>query len=467
MKQPSPDGLTLETNPFITSLFPSPAPKRLFRSMTADELEEAKMDKLDFYARFDEYDRKVEEELAAHKCTWGTKRIERFINRYVNYYTDKRRPDRLFILEQLESVAKENNVILPTPEEMRGMVRKSQKQKLVVEMVDLNTENRVSEYKYYFDGSNVVAYLPGENKCAEREVRERTKWDKLFDEIYPIIKLEYDEKNKLKKDKELCRLEIESKLIRQFYDIYDYDDSLEKETCPEFINRKLYNKSAAYGERKKRFHRKKNQVRWTAWWTITYDDKLFSSEGQFRRTLLNYFRNKSVRSAWRIMGVFEHGSDNGRLHFHGFFYIPQGNEVGELVKQTHWSEKRHCNEEYIENTEIRAKFGINQYEDIAEAMQADVKAMANYTTKMLGYMEKGEKVFYSRHIPTEFTGTFNSHDMLLAFSITCKRSIKRYVVNPHLIKRTDLNIERKKQIKRKTEVKDTNDPYEIGLLDAA
>lgn len=402
---------------------------------------------------------------ASSKCSWGRKRIERFITRYVSYYTDKRKPDRLFILEQLESVAKENNIVLPTAEEMDKNRSKPKKQQLVVGLVDINTENKVSEYKYYFDGSNVVAYLPGENKAVERELRDRTKWDDLFDTLYPIVKSEYDEKKMSKDNKLLCRGKIEARLIREFYDIYEYDDLTEKETCPEFMSRKLYNKSAAYGERKKRFRRKKDQVRWTAWWTITYDDKLFSSEEQFRRTLLNYFRNKSHpnRGNWRVMGVFEHGEDNGRLHFHGFFYIPQGSEVGELVEVERYSTKRHCMEKYIENTEIRKKFGVNKYEDISEAMSSDVNAMANYTTKMLHYMEKGEKVFYSRHIPMEFVGNFNTHDMLIYFCITCKRPVKRYVINKALLTRTDMSIRRTEEI----EVYDEHTPYQNGLLDAA
>lgn len=464
MEYKTPSDLELVTDRNILRAFPDPLPNfaPVFDPIAEEEERAAKED---YFANFDKWEQYVDEENVKHKCTWGRKRIERFINRYVSYYTNKRKPDRLFILEQLESVARENNVVLPTPDEMRKTKTKEQKNKLVVGLVDTNTENKVSEYRYYFDGSNVVAYIPGENKAAEREQRDRTKWDDLFDVIYPMLKAEQEEKNLSKEQKQLARGKIEAKLIRQFYDIYEYDDMQEKETCPEFISRKLWNKSAAYGERKKRFRRKKDQTRWTAWWTITYDDEKFSSEEEFRRKLLNYFRNKSnpKRGNWRVMGVFEHGSDNGRLHFHGFFYIPEGSEVGELVEAEHYSTKRHCLEKYIENTEIRQKFGINQYEDISEALKSDVKAMANYTAKMLNYMDKGEKVFYSRHIPMEFVGNFNSHDMLVYFCITCKRPVKRYIINKQLLSRTDQNIYRTEKI----EVYNQSDPYQNGLLDAA
>ncbi len=440
MENSIPKGLVLETDPEIIKLFDKKPwiPKN--------------RDNDDFF-------------IPDRFSSWGRKRIERFVTRYINYYTDKRRPDRAYILNQLESIAKENNIALPSKEMMSSKKTKQQKQRLIVGVVEANDKNKVSEYKYYFDGSNVVAYLPGENKSVDRELHERTKWDELFDELYPIIKKQYTEKNKSVDEKLRVRAKIETELIRQFYDVYDYDDTAASETCPEFISRKLWNMSAAYSGRRKRFHRKKDQVRWTAWWTITYDDALFSSEQQFRKALLNYFRNKAdpKRGNWRIMGVFEHGEENGRLHFHGFFYIPEGSEVGDLVEVERYSTKRHCAEKYIENTEIRKKFGVNKYEDISEALHSDVNAMANYTAKMLRYMDKGETVFYSRHIPMEFIGQFNTNDMLMFFKITCKRPIKRYIVNPHILTRTDLSIERTEKI----EVYDRTDPYQNGLLDEA
>ncbi len=87
--------------------------------------------------------------------------------------------------------------------------------------------------------------------------------------------------------------------------------------------------------------------------------------------------------------------------------------------------------------------------------------MATYTDKMLRYMEKGGIVYYSRHIPTEYLVELDTKDMLVAFSITCKRRIKRYVVSDLAVKRTDTKIER---INRITE---PNNPYDIGLLDEA
>lgn len=396
------------------------------------------------------------------RCEWRESKLARFISRYVHFYKQPQSDTRTFILEQLESEAKEHNVILPKPSEMQ---RRKPKRSFTCEIVDHDVPSCTAEYIAYYDGENIVAYMPGENKAAERVVYERTEWDNLFDKEYDMLKnsVEYIEKGKAKEEKALCRRNLEMALIERFYKVYEYNDSAEKESCAEFIHRKIYNLSAAYAERKKRFHRKKDQVRWTYWITVTYDDKKFESEQAFKKTLLTRFRNlcDPKRNDWLVMGVFERGELNGRLHFHGFCYVPQGKDVGEYVRRAKYSEKEKCWHNYIANTDFEEKFGDNEFEDITEATQRNVNAMAKYTDKMLGYMEKGGIVYYCRHIPTEFLVKLETKDLLTAFSITCKRIIKRYVVSDLALKRTDLTIERRNKLPK------LDDPYDIGLLDDA
>ncbi len=456
-------GLELETDPKIKKQFAVRPYRRIVDTLDESDYirrEEEFQAREDFLSRTEAENEKIAEKAVCHKCKWGDKRIARFVNRYISVFMKRHMPDREFFLQQLEDVARENNVILPTTEDLEKLRgRPKRKDKMIAEVVDLTRPNKVSEYKYYYDGSNYVAYVAGENKVAEREVRPRTQWDDLFDVVYPGIKSQYSEKNKSFEEKLVIRQKVESELISQFYTVYDYDDSKASETCPEFVARKLYNMSAAYMAKKRRFTRKKDQVRWTAWWTITFSDEKFASGAQFRRRLLKKFNNLCVRKGWRIMGVFENGGEYGRLHFHGFFYIPEGQEVGSIEDREHWSEKAHCRHKYKTNTEFERDFGINEYEDIGEALRSDMNAMAMYTTKMCSYMEKGGIVYYSRHIPTEFLGVFNSHDMLIAFNVTCKRKIKRYVIDPHVITRSDMNISRTEKIYS------PDDPRELGLLD--
>ncbi len=468
-----PDGLELVTDPNITRLFPSSVrnheqqtfsfmPKKTkpvsFYSKDREQLGILTRLKRINFAVFDENGNVNPQPL----CSWRDSKLARFISRYVYFYKQPPSDTRTFILEQIISEAKANNVILPKPSEM---LKRKPKRRLTCEVLDHSVPSHTAKYKVYWDGENIVAYICGENTATERERYERTQWDELFTTEYNMLKnsAEYDEKGKDKSTKEALRRNLEMTLVERFYKIYGYTDSTEKETCSEFIHRKIYNMSAAYAERKKRFHRKKDQIRWTYWVTITYDDKKFANEDVFKKTLLTRFRNlcDPKRNDWLIMGVFERGELNDRLHFHGFCYVPQGQTVGQLVPRSKYSEKEKCWHNYKANTDFEAKFGDNEFEDIREATQKDVNAMATYTDKMLRYMEKGGIVYYSRHIPTEYLVELNTKDMLVAFSITCKRSIKRYVVSDLAVKRTDTKIER---INRITE---PNNPYDIGLLDEA
>lgn len=396
------------------------------------------------------------------RCSWRDSKLARFISRYVYWYKQPASELRTYVLEQNVVTAKENNIILPKPSEMQ---QRKPKRRLTCEVIDHSIPGRTAEYKAYYDGENVVAYMCGENTVTERERYDRTKWDDLFDKEYDLIKKsnEYKESGKDKATKAELRRNLEMTLIERFYEIYGYADNAEKETCSEFIHRKIYNMSAAYAERKKRFHRKKDQIRWTYWCTITYDDEKFSNEQAFKKTLLTRFRNlcDSKRNDWFIMGVFEHGELNGRLHFHGFCYVPDGKGVGQLEPRSKYSDKEKKWHNYKANTDFEAKFGDNEFEDISEATQKDVNAMSKYTAKMLGYMEKGGTVYYCRHIPTDFLIELKTTDMLVAYSITCKRSIKRYVVSDLAVKRTNTTIERRFRLQ------DLSDPYDNGLLDEA
>ena len=375
------------------------------------------------------------------KLTWGNRRLERFISRYVYTYRQKPSAYRTELLSQFEQVAAENGVKLPAPSEMPA---NKPKKRIIFDAVQNNREDEIKTYKAYYDGENVVAYLPGENKCAHRDVRPRTMWDEVFDSEYKLLSSmpEYDPHGKNPEERAELRNRMETEMIRRLRDLYLYDDGAEQEACVMFVERKLYNVFMAYNERKKRFHRKKDQVKWTCWWTITYDDALFKSEAEFRKKLLTCFRNLAFRKYWRIMGVFEHGEENERLHFHGFFYIPEGQGLGELVNVSRPGNKRGW-QNYKENTYFRNNFGINKYEVIDIGTNQGLTDYANYTTKMLHYMDKGEKVFYSRHISSEFLLELKTSELVVAFSVTNKRPIKKYVVWSGAIIKTDLALERK------------------------
>lgn len=479
---PIPNGLILETNPAVTRLFPSVDSVRTVQpsfsfmpqfqttSLRSKELEETGM--------LVRYKRKEREKVfddngnvnPQPNCPWGNTHLARFINRYVSWVKKKPSEERTLFIKQLEDIAKENNVKLPLASEITKR-KKMPVKRLVAEAIDINRYCDVMKLKVYYNGTDFVGYIPGENKAAIREVHEQTKWDVLFDTLYPQIKAmpENNERGKTLEEKRDIRNRIEYELVKQFYELYDYDDKTEKEPCPLFIQRKLYNKSASYNERKKRFFRKKDQVRWTAWITITYSDKKFKSEEDFYRALKKYFNNKSApdRGNWLVMGKFEHGELNGRLHFHGFFYIPQGTVSRKLVDRKKYSDKDKKWHNYKADKALLETFGDNEYEDLTDATQNDIHAMAKYTDKMTRYMDKGGKVFYSRHIPMDYELDVMGKEIFTRMTTIHKRAITRYVLWDDEFIRSDIQILRKNPIATHEDKQDESDPYDIGLLDEA
>lgn len=190
------DDLELVTDPNLTRLFPMPSPdirqlafpfmpqKPKVISFQANEMERqgllARLKRKSFPV-FDENGNINPQP----RCTWRESKLARFISRYVYFYKKPASDTRTYILSQLESVAKEHHVILPKPSEMQT---RKPKRRFDCEIVDHTQPSRSAEFKAYYDGANIVAYMPGENIAAERERYERTKWDELLRRNTPCLK---------------------------------------------------------------------------------------------------------------------------------------------------------------------------------------------------------------------------------------------------------------------------------------
>lgn len=175
----------------------------------------------------------------------------------------------------------------------------------------------------------------------------------------------------------------------------------------ENIKRKWHN----YYSRVKRFTRKANLNLWNKFVTITYDDKKMDEE-TFRLKLRRCLSNLHTRRNWRYMGVFERGEDNNRLHFHALMYIPVGQMIGEIVELKDYSTKQHQMQVTHANTFFANKFGRNDFEDINSHEIANGSAI-KYITK---YIQKsGEKIVYSRGIPSEIYKEIKNEDVVTQF----------------------------------------------------
>lgn len=170
------------------------------------------------------------------------------------------------------------------------------------------------------------------------------------------------------------------------------------------IERKLHNLYA----RKKRFRRKANLNRWNYFVTFTYaDDK--HDEDTFRRKLRKCLSNLHTRRGWRYMGVFECAPETGRLHFHGLLYIPDGELIGTITEKTDYSTAQGKMQTTHENDFFQKAFGRNDFEELNE-MELKHGQTLNYLLKYIG--KTGERIVYSRGIPTEIYRKLNADEIV-------------------------------------------------------
>ena len=231
-------------------------------------------------------------------------------------------------------------------------------------------------YKIYNDGGHYIA-----TRCVRSQIKpvphkyKREDIDILFDSLY-IAAMQ----DGLKGDEMTAY--IKAGILLLFPDYPDLDKYI-----ADKIERKQHNLYA----RKKRFRRKANLNRWNYFVTFTYDDSK-QDEDTFRAKLRKCLSNLHTRRGWRYMGVFERAPETGRLHFHGLLYIPQGK-----MQTTH------------ENDFFQKTFGRNDFEELNE-MELKHGQTLNYLLKYIG--KTGERIVYSRGIPTEIYRKLNDDEIV-------------------------------------------------------
>ena len=109
------------------------------------------------------------------------------------------------------------------------------------------------------------------------------------------------------------------------------------------------------------------------------------------------------------MGVFERAPETGRLHFHGVFYVPNGEMIGTITEKTDYSTAQGKLQTTHENDFFQKTFGRN---DFAELDEREIKhgQTLNYLLKYIA--KTGERIVYSRGIPTEIYCKVDDNDIL-------------------------------------------------------
>lgn len=169
--------------------------------------------------------------------------------------------------------------------------------------------------------------------------------------------------------------------------------------------------------RKVRLWRKVHLQDFNYFCTFTYDDNLHD-EGSFRKSLLNCLKHYASRKKWKYIGVWERSPEKQRLHFHGIFYIPDGTMPGELIEKRDYNLSSGQMQTTKQNTYFNKKYGRSDFEAISKF---ELDGAIRYIIK---YMEKsGEKLVYSRGLPTYFQSDIMEDDVLCRTGVDDRKLI--------------------------------------------
>lgn len=206
---------------------------------------------------------------------------------------------------------------------------------------------------------------------------------------------------------------VKSDFVKRFDDIIFYSER----GCPRcrdsisFVEETLKKLGKNLKERVKRFRQKAFNNKWNYFVTLTYDDSIHDEES-FKTKIKKKLSNLHTRNGWLYMGVFERSSV-GRLHFHGLFYVPDGEMIGSLDEVSDYSTEHHKRQTRIENTVFKKQFGINDFKSLGKEDLTKGNVL-NYILKYIG--KTGEPIFYSRGIKTFIYIKLNDpNDFVLKF----------------------------------------------------
>ena len=246
----------------------------------------------------------------------------------------------------------------------------------------------------YNDGSHYIAY-PIQSKLnlkKEKRKPDLTPMDKAFDELYFVAL------------KDGLNVNEQKSFVRQGI-VEGFGDA--GEILDNWLEEKFDVKLKNIALRKKRFRRKAFLNKWNYFVTFTYADSK-QTEDSFKLKLRKCLSNLSSRRGWKVMGIWEYGAEEKRLHFHALLYVPEGQMIGTIEKKQEYSKRKHKMITRHEN-DFFLKFGKN---DFAKLTQNSLK-QGKTLDYILKYITKtNEKIVYSRGIPSDFIDDISEEDVV-------------------------------------------------------
>lgn len=186
----------------------------------------------------------------------------------------------------------------------------------------------------------------------------------------------------------------------------------------EYVERNIERKRVNSIRRKVRLSKKAYLQQRSFFCTFTLSDEKHTEES-FRKSLRNTLKHLVNRKGWKHIGVWERGEENGRLHFHGIFYIPPGGMVGEIVETKDYNTKDRRMQTAHQNTYFLERYGRNDFQALGS--QQEVQRSLGYLMK---YIEKsGERIIYGGKLPTYFVSHVADEDILCPYGIDDRKAI--------------------------------------------
>lgn len=259
-------------------------------------------------------------------------------------------------------------------------------------------------YKVYNDGGHYIAtpYFKMKGKVTPKS-KKKQAIDYIFDSLYD---------NAITKNisgKSLFSY-IKDGILKLMPDFLNIDN---------FIDKKIERKKKNTYQRIKRFKRKAYLNCWNYFVTITYDDKKHD-ETSFRKKLRRCLSNLKTRRNWRYMGVFERAPETGRLHFHGLFYIPDGQMIGRVSELKDY-DKRHGKMQLTYSNEFfMESFGRNDFKGLND-MELSHGNTIEYLLKYIG--KTNERIIYSRGLLTEILVRLKESDIATQMFNYCQKFV--------------------------------------------
>lgn len=273
----------------------------------------------------------------------------------------------------------------------------------------MNNENKnYPETKVYYDGSHYIG-IPQENyphgkgskkQSAAIPTPEQSERKAKFETAY-------------KESQSLSRKDRKKYIAEKLQSEFETAEQA-KEYTAQNLERKRNNAAKRYTRLWRKIY---TQGVWNYFATFTFDDKKHTAES-FKKTLRNTLKHLVSRKEWKYIGVWEHGKDTERLHFHGIFYIPENAMIGTLEQVTDYNTRKHRKQTTFQNTHFLKQFGRNDFKEICKY---EVKTTVRY---LLKYIEKsGEQLVYGGDLPEYVKCNILGKDVICPTGIDDKKII--------------------------------------------